>query len=185
MTGNTSIDIAANAMVLLGAEPITSFTDGSAESTIAKHLYQTTYHALLTETLWHFATRSAKLAKLTSVPVDTRYTSKFRLPTDCLYVVKTDTKDYEIFESDIHSNGDTLMIDYIYPVNEINLPPHFAKALEYKLAANFAVPLTGNVSRADFYNNLHLDEIRKARRADASQRPATQLGGTELLATRR
>ena len=38
---DSSIDICSRALILIGAEPITSFTDGSTESLVASNLYET------------------------------------------------------------------------------------------------------------------------------------------------
>ena len=181
---NTAISISSNALVLLGDQPISSFTDGGAGSLIAAQLYETTYHSMLTETLWHFATRTEVLAKLVDKP-DNGYTSKFQLPSDCLYVVKTDQNSrYEIYERELYANADSVQIEMVYPVDEVNLPPIFAKALEYNLASLFAVPLTGDTSRAAYYRELYAVELRKAKRADASQRPAYQVGNDRYISAR-
>lgn len=180
----SALTIASNALILLGDQPISSFKDGDAGALIAAHLYDATYQSMLTETLWHFATRTALLAKLSAKP-DNGYLSKFQIPQDCLYVVKTDTHTrYEIYEREIYTNTTSLKIEYIYKVDEVNLPVYFAKALEYNLASLFAIPLTGNVSRAEFYRKLYIDELKKARRADASQRPAYTMGNDRLIAVR-
>lgn len=184
MATTSAISICSNALILLGDQPISSFTDGDTGSLIAANLYESTYHAMLTETLWHFATRTANLAKLVEKP-DNGYNNKYQLPQDCLYVVKTDTESkYEIYEREIYTNSETLQIEYIYPVEEINLPVYFAKALEYNLASLFAIPLTGNATRGEYYRSLYEMELKRARRADASQRPGEQLGNDRYIAVR-
>ena len=178
------IEIASNALILLGDQPIASFTDGDTGSMLAANLYETTYHAMLTETLWHFATRTEQLAKLVEKPTN-GYSNKYQLPVDCLYVVKADTSHYEIYERELYANADSVQIEMVYPVDEVNLPSYFVKALEYNLASLFAIPLTGNASRGEFYRTLYEAELKRAKRADASQRPASQVGGSERYVTAR
>ncbi len=180
---NSAISLCSNALVLLGTHPISSFNDNDTGSQIASYLYTTTYHAMLTETLWHFATRTEQLARLIEEPTN-GYQYKYQLPQDCLYVIRTDTSIYEIFEKQLYANTPTLSINYVYTVDENNLPPYFAKALEYNLASIFAIPITGNASRGDFYRGLYETELKKAKRADSSQRPATQIGRNRLIEAR-
>lgn len=183
MQTNTPISICSDALVLLGGQPISSFIDGDTGSLISSQFYETTYASLLTETLWHFATKTASLARHEEAP-ENGWKYKFQLPEDCLYVVKADTRNYEIYERDLFAQQPTMKVDYIYPVREENLPPPFVKALSFALAAQFAIPLTGNASRAEYYAQLAEMQLSKARRADASQRPASQMGEERYLAVR-
>jgi len=166
----SALSLCSNALTLLGANSISSFTEGSAESEVSTLLYETTYYAMLTETQWHFATRTADLARHVELP-DNGYKFKFQLPTDCLYVAKSSDRRYEIYERDLYANSEVVQIEYVYPVKEVNLPPYFTKALEYNLAAQFAIPITENATKAEFFAGLYQQAIRKARYADASQRP--------------
>ena len=166
----SALSLCSNALTLLGANSIASFIEGSAESEVAALLYETTYHAMLTETQWHFATRTASLARHTETP-DNNFKYKYQLPIDCLYVAKASSKRYEIYERDLYSDHKEVDIEYVYPVDENNLPAYFAKALEYNLAAQFAIPITENTTKAEFFANMYQVVIRKARYADASQRP--------------
>ena len=43
----TDIDICARALIMIGAEPITSFTDGTTESKVASNLYTDTIKNLI------------------------------------------------------------------------------------------------------------------------------------------
>nr|BDD47250.1 hypothetical protein 4 [bacterium] len=180
---NSAVSICSNALVLLGGQAISSFTEGGTESQIAEQLYTTTYHAMLTQTIWHFAVRTEQLVRMVDKP-DNGYAYKFQLPSDLLYIVKADVGKYEIYERTLYTNAATVQIEMVYPVEEINLPAYFVKALEYNLASLFAIPLTGNASRAQYYRELYEMELKKARRADASQRPGYTLGDNRVLAVR-
>jgi len=179
----SDISICSNALILLGGESISSFQDGTTAATISSHLYTTTYHAMLTETRWHFATRTAKLARHTEAP-DNGWMYKFQLPVDCMYVVKCSDKRYEVYERDIFADHEDILIEYVYPVKEENLPMYFTKALEYNLAAQFAIPLTGNTSRGEFYASAYQTAVKKARWADASQRPNDAIEDSPYLTSR-
>ena len=58
----TKIDICARALVMIGAQPITSFTDGSTEALVANNVYEDITKASLTRHRWRFATTQATLS---------------------------------------------------------------------------------------------------------------------------
>ena len=65
---NSAIDIASRALVLVGAEPITSFGSSSTEALVATNLYEDTVRATLSTARWRFATEQAVLNQLTDTP---------------------------------------------------------------------------------------------------------------------
>ena len=166
----SAISICSNALLLLGHQPITSFEEGSAGAQIAAALYDSSYEALLTQTRWHFATKQAQLAMLADKPLD-RWSYAFQLPADLLLISRITERHYEIYEDMIYTNAKEVNIEYIYRVEEANLPTYFVKALEFYLAAQFAIPITSNTQRAEQYQNMYLMQIRQARNADSAQRP--------------
>ena len=50
----TSIDICARALVMIGASPISSFSDGSTEALVASNVYTDVTEASLTRHRWRF-----------------------------------------------------------------------------------------------------------------------------------
>ncbi len=181
----SAVSISSNALVLLGGTTISSFTDDSTGSQIAALLYETTYHALLTETRWRFASRTDRLARHTLPPENSPWQYQFQLPSDCLYVTKCTDPVYEIYERRLYSNSSSVDAEIVFPVNEVNLPAYFVRALEYKLASLFAIPLTGDINKSDFYYKLAEAELKKARYNDASQRPPTAIEDSPYITARR
>ena len=180
---NSAISIASNALVLLGHGTIASFEESDAGAVIAAQLYKTTYHAMLSQTQWHFAVRTEQLSRLVATP-ENGYSYKFLLPSDHLYIVRADVAKYEIYERELYANAAAVQIEMVYPVEEVNLPAYFVKALEYNLASLFAIPLTGNASRADYYRQLYETELRRAKRSDAAQRPGDPMTRGRLIKAR-
>ena len=66
---NSALDIASRALVLIGAEPITSFDSSSTEALVASNMYEDTVRASLSMARWRFATEQAELNQLTDVPL--------------------------------------------------------------------------------------------------------------------
>jgi hypothetical protein len=173
MAGTTTdIRIASNALQLLGHTAITKFDEGTAGADIASALYDITYESNLTEYRWRFATKTARLARLTEAPLED-FLYKFQLPTDMLYVIRPTISNlrYEIYEDTIHTDSTELAIDYIYNVPADRLPPYYVQALQFLLASQFAIPVTGSESKAQLYFNMYKEQLKKARNTDSTQRP--------------
>ena len=171
MTGITSsISMCSNALLLIGHDSIASFTEGSTGAVIASNLYESSYLNLLTNHRWRFASKSEQLARLSVSPVE-RFTYAFQIPPDCIYVISPTTRNYEIYGSLILCNDMELRLDYTYRVPEDRLPPYFVTSLQFFLAAEFAIPVTESTDKASFYMKAHLDQLKKAKFADSTQRP--------------
>ena len=164
------IEIISNAMVLLGASPISSLTEGT-EGVVANALYESTYYGLLASHSWRFATKKVSLSRLTATPLN-EFSYQFQLPTDTITVVRDyDGSDYEIFGDKLYSNDKEVEIDYRYKISETNLPDYFVLALQFLLAAQFAVPITDNTQRAQLYEGLYERQLSRAKYIDSSARP--------------
>lgn len=173
MAGTTSdIKIASNALQLLGHSAITSFDEGTAGAEIASAMYDITYESLLTEYRWRFATKKTQLARLVDAPLDD-FLYKYQLPSDLLYLIRPTIANlnYEVYEDTIHTDATELKIDYIYNIEADKLPPYYVVVLQYMLASQFAIPITGSESKANLYFQQFETQLKKAKFADATQRP--------------
>ncbi len=171
MAGLTArIQLVSNALILLGDQPISSLTEDRTGATLGANLFENTYLAMLQNHRWRFASKSQELARLSSKP-STNYSYAFALPADILYGFNGDSRNYEIFGDEIHCNSETFRLEYVRRVEEDRLPAYFAKALEYNLAAQFAIPLTGDIDKGSYYAKVFNNEIRKAKFTDSTQYP--------------
>jgi len=137
---------------MIGAQPISSFTDGSTEALVASNVYEDILQASLTRHRWKFATNQKALSLLSTAPVG-RYEFAYQLPADpgVLQINTLTVNDYIIpytrYKNMIYVNtygaNHSLVLDYIYRVEEDYFPAHFRLALEYELASLFA----GSVAR--------------------------------------
>ena len=80
---NSAIDIAARALTLIGANPISSFADASTEATIANNMYEDVARSSLCATRWRFATNQDQLNALTAPPTG-RFDIAHQLPSNLL-----------------------------------------------------------------------------------------------------
>jgi len=175
--------MSSNALLLLGHETIASFTETTAGATLAANLYESSYLSILTSHRWRFATKKATLARLAAAPLND-YTYAYQIPSECLYLIQTDTVNYEVFGAEVYTNASTLEVEYIYRVDESKLPAYFSKMLEFYLAAQFAVPITGDMDKGKYFSGMYLNELKKAKFTDSTQRPNVSMQAAPYVHTR-
>ncbi len=170
----TDIGLCARALVQVGAHPITSFADGTAESEIAALLYAPLRDAVISSYPWSFASGQATLTRLSTPPLSD-YMYAYQLPADFLRAISAGQghrgrgQSYRIANGQLHSNADTVILTYIFRPEEETFPPFFDRVLMLRLAAEFCLPLTENTSRADYLAKFAESELAKARQIDAQQ----------------
>ncbi len=165
----SAVNLASNALVLIGDSPISALT----ESIPANALYEQSYLSLLSIHRWRFATKKAQLARLVAAPQN-EYSYQYQLPADLVYLIRpvgNNSQDYEVYEDKLYSNDATMYVDYIFRVDKSALPAYFVKVVEFFLAAQFAIPVTGNSTRFKEYSGLYEMQLKRAKYADSSQRP--------------
>lgn len=176
-TGTTAIKIASNALLLIGDNPISSFSDPGAGAQIAANIYYETYKSMLAEHPWAFAMKELSLSRLSQVPDSrTNYSYAFQLPSDLIRVwAIMDHSNYTIVGSLVYSNSKSLLCRYIAQVDETELPPHFVTAMQYKLASDFAISVTEDVSKSQLYEAKYLKQISLARSVDSQNKPQVSI----------
>ena len=180
----TSIEICSNALNLIGHGSIASFTDGGAGANIADALYETTYEDLLSQHRWRFASAKVTLAQLTATPVNT-WDYAYQLPAD--YIIATTVypnMDYEIYEDKLHTNSQTVDLDYVYKAPEAEMPAYFQRILEYLLASVFAIAITDNSNKAEEYRRMFDYNLRRARFTDSQSRPTKAIVDSPFIEAR-
>jgi len=182
----TKIDIASNALVLIGDNTINSFEDTGAGAKAANALYDIEYEAMLTEHRWTFAQNKAVLSRLTAAPENT-WQYAFQIPTNLnllmVFGVYPDSP-YDIYGDEIYSNNTTCEIDYIYKVDESKLPSAFVNALQMRLASKFAVFIADDNTMAEVYAGQAHEALNVAKRIDSQSRTTQRIKSAPFLAVR-
>ena len=84
---SSDIEISSNALILIGDNPISSFTEPGFGATAAANLYAGTYEAILSEHPWTFALKEQYLSRLSQQPdQETNYTYAFQIPSDVVRI---------------------------------------------------------------------------------------------------
>ena len=188
---NSAIDIASRALVLIGAEPITSFDDSSTEGLVATNMYEDTVRAMLSTARWRFATEQSVLNQLSDVPTG-RVDIAHQLPSDLLVLHGVTISDrlieYTVYGDKVFSDStsnDTLIADYTFRAEEVNFPSYFALALQYSLASIFATSIARDDRLMQLMETKANMLMAKARNLDAQQQTTRKLSTSRFISNRR
>ena len=185
----SDIGLCSRALVRLGANTITSFEDGTAESEIAGNLYGPTRDALLSAYPWTFATGQIALTQITPDPV-ADYQYAYQLPNDFLRAISAGDGgrgrgvNYRISRDTLQTDQEQVTLTYIFQPEEEEFPPFFDMAMIARLTAEFCIPVTESTSRAETLYRLAEKEFAQARQIDAQQDSPNRLENFTLIDVR-
>lgn len=190
-SANSAVDICARALILIGADPITSFDDGTTESLVSVNMYEDLARASLVNARWRFATNQAVLNRLTAAPTG-RYDYAYQQATGTLMVHAVTVNDlpieYQIYGDKIYANtsaSDVVIADYTYRANEEDWPSYFTIAVEYALATLFATSIARDANLASLMKQAANEAMAKARSLDAQQQTTRKLVTSRFITDRR
>ena len=188
---NTPIDICSRALILIGAEPITAFEDGTTEALVSVNMYEDVIRTSLVNTRWRFATNQAVLNLITSEPTG-RYDRAYQLPSGYLMVhtatVEDNIIDYQIYGDKLFADtsaSDTVILDFTFRANELDFPSYFTIAVEYALAMVFATSVARDASLAALMEKQATSAMAKARSLDSQQQTTRKLVTSRFITNRR
>lgn len=188
---NSDIDIASRGLILIGAEPITSFTATSTESTVANAIYEDILRTTICSSRWRFATNQAELNLLTNAPTG-RYDVAHQLPADLLMLHAVTVSDkiieYNIYGDKVFSNSassDALIADYTFRALEPDFPSYFTLALEFSLGAAFALSIARDEGLASILENKAGNLLQQAKTLDSQQQTTRKLVTSRFITERR
>lgn len=170
----SDVALASRALIRIGAVPITSFDDGTAESEIAGALFGPVRDGLLSAYAWGFATGQVALTQLETAPI-ADYDYAYQLPTDFLRALSAGSGSrgrglkYRLSRGALHTNASEVVLTYIFRPEEEEFTPYFDQALIARLAAELTIPITESTSRAETLYRLAEKEFERARQIDAQQ----------------
>lgn len=185
----SALALSSRALLKIGAQPVASFDEGTAEAEVAANLYPGIRDALLASHPWSFATAQAALGRLSAVP-RAEFAFAFQLPAGFLRALSAGTAGrargivYRLQEDRLFTDAESVALTYLFRPDESAFPPYFAAALAARLAAEFCIPLTENSSRAEMLYRLADAELRVARLADSQQASVRVLEGFSLIDVR-
>lgn len=188
---NTPIKICSRASLLIGGEPISSFTDGTSESIVCDAMYEDIARAALTNSRWRFATNQMVLNRLSAAPTG-RFDSAYQLPGDMLMLnavtVNGDPIKYDLYGDKVYTDAattDVLIADYVYRADEGDWPPYFVVAVEYMMAGVLATSVARDNQLSQLMEQKAAFQMAQARRLHSQQQTTRKLNTSRFIAQRR
>ncbi len=188
--GDTKLSICSDALIMLGASPLSSFADGTDEAQVADRLYDDVQDTLLMQYPYSWTIKKIKLAQLSDTPIN-EWKHKYALPNDILGNPKAvfntsavggrPVRDFEIYSGGFYTDYPEVWIDYQFRPDASLFPQYFVRLLKTALAAEFAEPITDQITKADYFHNRAYGSpsdnmrgglVRVAINIDGADRPA-------------
>jgi hypothetical protein len=161
--GDTSVSICSDALILLGAKPISSFNDGTDEANTADRLYPNVRDSALMMYPWTFAYKKVLLSRLITTPV-TEWKYEYQLPGDrlgnprAMYTTSDasarPSKEWEVQGDKLLTNETTVYVDYPYQTPEFAMPQSFVQFMKYMMAWHLAYPITEQQDKAAYWQSI-------------------------------
>jgi len=202
--GDTKVTISNTALRMLGANPITSFTDGSDGAAICAAIYPNVKDQSLGMYPWSFAKKKLTLSRSSTAPTN-EWDYAYPLPSTVLnnpFAVYNSTSTgiapitaYEIYANndggrDVYTHEETIVIDYIdNNISEGSMPRYFIQLLNYMMAWHIAEPVTDQITKAEYWKTVttgHVSEngrggyLRQAMNIDGRNQPSYAIGSFPL-----
>tara|TARA_X000001388_G_scaffold70584_1_gene59850 strand:+ start:368 stop:958 length:591 start_codon:yes stop_codon:yes gene_type:complete len=188
---DSAIDICNRGLIFIGAEPITSFDDGTTEASVAANVYEDVVQSSLCNARWRFATNQQTLNRLTDAPT-ARYDLAYQQPNDTLIIhaitVNDNPIEYQIYGDMIYADTtttDTVVADYTFRQTEEFFPSYFIMAVAYGLAQVFATSIARDGSLTQTMATLADRAMLKARSVDSQQQTTRKLLTGRFVQNRR
>lgn len=170
----TKIDLCSMALLKLGEAPIQSLTDDTAESQLARTLFDPVVDSLIAAHVWRFACKTFNLVRNAD--------GDFLIPADCLRIVKAPG---EIRGNKILCPGaDKIEVVGLARVAPESFPGYFASLAATRLAMEFCIPLLGEQSVFRMLAALYETELQSAKFIDSTTSAPGAIKDFSLISTR-
>lgn len=154
----TDISICSRSLVLLGANPISSFLSTEGDNAVTcSNAYPGLKNGIMAKHGWRFLMKKANLTKDTASPVG-EWNNSFIIPGEAISIPDAVFKstedvigehDYEIFQRRLYTDFDVVIMDYAVSVPEGNWPLFFVDLMVKALCAEIAFTVTDQQNVAD------------------------------------
>jgi len=160
----TAVEICANALVRLGAQPIQSFTDGTDVATFCNTIYTQKKKYVLSSYPWRFSMKFIQLSRNTTAPA-IKWTYQYTLPADRVQggfpevytsssVGARPIRAHEIVGNKLMTNESAIYVKYQYNVDESLWAEYFTELMINIMKVELAYLVTNNTQ---LYQELKLE----------------------------
>lgn len=158
------------ALVSLGANTITSLSDGTVEAVLCDSMWDNARRAVLRLHPWNFALKRLELAPEVGTPsFDFKYT--FPLPADSLRVIQVfRNPDYRVEQKKIISNTSTCFLKYVFDNQDIgSWDDSFKDLMAARMRFDLAYAITRSNTAVNTAAALYNEKLKTAKGIDASE----------------
>lgn len=184
------------ALARIGAAQIERLDEDSVPASACNQFYDACRRTVLRSYPWSFATRRVKLALLQDKPFDYEYA--YRYPANALYIRKLYSIDkgwllkdvkYQIVGDEngksILTNLDLAGCEYTADIKDTSsFDSEFCDALAWKLAAEIAVRVTGNMQINNYCSQAYDHFISQAKADNTNEQNPDRIHVNELTMSR-
>ena len=187
-TANSSVSVCSNALLMLGAQSINDFSEGTERARLAANLYPGVRDALLREHPWSCAVKRVLLAADVGSP-SFGYQYSFTLPADYIRVLSVgdpyEDVDYLVEQRCLLANMSSLKLRYVFQNTDVaSYDSCLVNLLELAMAAKMAYAITQSTSMAQYLYQEYLMALKTAKTLNGLEYPADTLGQSSLLGDR-
>lgn len=190
MSANPSpVSICSAALNKLGADGITSLTDGSPRAVHCNRLWPVVRDFVLAARNWGCTFERATLSKDASTPTY-EYGAQYKLPGNLFLLLGTDLPEdtlYTVEQGFLLTSVDSgVSILYIKRTDDTTTyGPLLEAAMIAAMATELALPITGNKAVRDAMKDERDEKLGIASQRDSSQRPQQAFENRILIRVRR
>jgi len=162
--GDTSLTICSDALIMLGASPLSSFTEGTDAAQACDRLYPDLRDSMISRYPWSWSYKKIQLSRLSTNPIN-EWNYAYQLPGDILSGVQAVFESsgrnerqlrygWEIYGDQLYTNLETVYIDYQASIDESKMPNYFVHFLRTAMAAELGMVITDQASKADYFRGI-------------------------------
>jgi len=165
---NSKVEIANLALMHVGDNTITSFSDGTAAANTINTVYETVRDSVLRDHTWNFAVKQATPSLDATTPIY-GFNHRFDMPTDLIRLIEIeDNPKYKIEGRFILTDSNPINVKYVYKNETVTeYDSMFVQTLAVRLAATIAERLTQSSTLAEELLGLYRLHLKDAKSVDA------------------
>jgi len=181
-----AVSVVNQALLAVGADPITTFGDETTESKVAAVRYAPIKRAFLRSYPWNCATRRVALTEYPTPPIS-GFDKQFNLPPNSVRILQVWAGDmqpeayrngeraYSIEGSKLLINETAVSVVYVEDIPEAEFDSHVEEALVAKLAFEFSYTFVASNTTQQQFSVISEAKLQEARTTDSLENPATIL----------
>tara|TARA_A100000172_G_scaffold5016_1_gene2934 strand:+ start:2860 stop:3438 length:579 start_codon:yes stop_codon:yes gene_type:complete len=167
----TKPEVASKALVMVGANQISSFDGSEIEKVVSRQIYETIVEDCIGAYYWDFASGSQQLVMVTGTTL-VNFDNAFQLPTNpapmTIESVRVNgvEKKYDIFEDKLFIDANEeneVILDYTFRADESTWHPAFTMWAVLSLAEAYALSITRKEEIAEAFGKKAETQFAKAK----------------------